>query len=262
MMESRLGPSLAVEGDGIKAEIISDIASVDSAISSQKSEDAIVKRDTYEVFRYKVVYPGGTFLRISPALDAKKTGEILEYGSIFDASKSLFLDGINYAKLSDGSGWVFENKNNVQILELLQIIRVPCDKVLKGKSITSASQNSSTESLMISDNTALSQSIGRSLSVPTLMDNRTGVPTLGSEKSVQSISQIPAQRQQAKVENRQWRDVRARCGACDTFDDFLQLATVLKISFDGIHSQHEQRVISCINLIASITGHCSSQVTS
>jgi hypothetical protein len=76
-----------------------------------------------ENFCYKVIYPGGTFVRISPALDAEKTGEILEYGAVFCASKSLFLDGINYVKLSDGRGWLFESRGSTQVLQLLEVTR-------------------------------------------------------------------------------------------------------------------------------------------
>ena len=84
------------------------------------------KHEAYhEVFRYKVVYPGGTFVRISPGLDADKTGQILDFGTVFEASKSLFLDGTNFAKLANGAGWVFDSKNGIEILELLEVVRIP-----------------------------------------------------------------------------------------------------------------------------------------
>ena len=87
---------------------------------------SIQKPEAYhEVFRYKVVYPGGTFVRISPAMDAEKTGDILDFGTVFEASKSLFLDGTNYAKLSNGHGWIFDSKNGIEILELLEVVRIP-----------------------------------------------------------------------------------------------------------------------------------------
>ena len=80
-----------------------------------------------------------------------------------------------------------------------------------------------------------------------------------SDESCVTNYTIPTLRH-TKVENRLWRDVRARCGACATFDEFLQLVTFLKISIDGLHAPHEQRVLNSINLIASITGQCSAQV--
>ena len=215
------------------------------------------KRETYEVFRYRVVYPGGTFLRISPATDAEKTGSILEFGAVFDASKSLFLDGVNYAKLSDGSGWVFERKNDVQILELLQIIRVPYKTLLKenftGELIPSPSASAKIMpqpfSALVGNRAGVAESATNSL-VDKHFDS-TGTPQKGM---------LPTQRQQAKVENRLWRDVRARCGTSRTFEEFMQLVTTLKISIEDLHSQHEQRVFDSITLIESITGQCSAHV--
>jgi hypothetical protein len=34
----------------------------------------MIKDQFIEIFRYRVVYPGGTFIRISPSLDSEKTG--------------------------------------------------------------------------------------------------------------------------------------------------------------------------------------------
>ena len=220
------------------------------------------KVETFEVFRYKVVYPGGTYLRISPATDAEKTGSVLEFGTVFDASKSLFLEGVNYAKLSDGSGWVFEKKNDTQILELLQIIRIPVKKAAAighlndGKLhhvMTNAAAHSSSEII----------SATQQMNGP-LVGNRAGVTILpscdmkGAELNKDYCA--PIQRQQTKVENRLWREVRARCGACATFDEFLALVTVMKISTDGLHTSHEKSLLNSINIIASITGQCSSSI--
>jgi hypothetical protein len=220
------------------------------------------KVETYEVFRYKVVYPGGTYLRISPAIDAERTGIVLEFGTVFDASKSLFLDGVNYAKVSHGNGWVFEKKDDVQILELLQIIRVPVKKVLED--VENCEKLLSTENLDAELTSTITNSVAAQLVHVPLTGNRAGAAVLPpsdreSDESCVTHYTIPSQRH-TKVENRLWRDVRARCGACATFDQFLQLVTVLKISIDGLHAQHEQRVLNSINLIASITGQCSAQV--
>lgn len=72
---------------------------------------------------YKVVYPGGTYIRSSPSIDADRVDSmpILEFGSIFTANKSVYLDGVNYVKLSDGRGWVFSNKGSTQVLDLLEV---------------------------------------------------------------------------------------------------------------------------------------------
>ena len=227
--------------------------------SQNKSSDMTAKRETYEVFRYKVVYPGGTFLRISPATTAEKTGSILEFGTIFDATKSLFLDGINYAKLSDGSGWVFERKNDVQILELLQIIRVPCKSIIKGNSTEESTPSKSVPVIAI-PHQSLSALVGNRAGVAESAPNSPHEERLESHNSLHNRGSLPTQRQQAKVENRLWRDVRARCGVCGTFEEFLQLVATVKISIEGMPSQHEQRVLDSITLIASITGQCSAHV--
>ena len=225
----------------------------------KKSSDVTTKRETYEVFRYRVVYPGGTFLRISPATDAEKTGSILEFGTIFDASKSLFLDGINYAKLSDGSGWVFESKNDVRILELLQIIRVPCNGIIKGNSTEEPTPSKSVPVSVI-PHQSFSALVGNRAGVAESVSHNPPQERCESHDGLRNKGSVPTQKQQAKVENRLWRDVRARCGACRTFEEFLQLVTTLKISIEGLHSPHEQRVLDSITLIASITGQCSGHI--
>jgi hypothetical protein len=257
----------------------------------RKFEEVVPKRDTYEVFRYKVVYPGGIYLRISPAVDAKKTGIILEYGTIFDASKSVFLDGIVYVKVLDGDGWVFENKNGVQILELQFIIRVSYknNSTIKSdkseKSISLPHTNGLVASTTnVSITTPVDHSMSRNIA-PTqsyrsesVLDSTESLnsdvisPALlptnkfksnsfgpSSDLSMKS-SPLPMQRQQARVENRLWRDIRARCGACESFEDFLNLTSALDVSLISSQSQHDYRVLGCVNLIASITSQCSSHV--
>lgn len=219
------------------------------------------KVETYEVFRYKVVYPGGTYVRISPATEAEKTGDVLEFGTTFDASKSLFLDGINYAKLSDGSGWVFERKDDVQILELLQIIRVPLKKFLEKSALKEGRLHHKN---LDGERVATDQTTPNCLD-PSIIGDRCVVETTNSSDLIQSENSITPQpikscRQHAKVENRLWRDIRARCAVCSTFDAFLQLVIAQKISIDGSHAMHEQRVLNSINIISSITGQCSVQV--
>ena len=219
------------------------------------------KLETYEVFRYKVVYPGGTYVRISPATEAEKTGAVLDFGTTFDASKSLFLDGINYAKLSDGSGWVFERKDDVQILELLQIIRVPLKKFLEKCNLREGRIH---HNICDNERTVIDQTNPNCVD-PSITGDRYVVEAKTSSDIKHSENRIAQQpikscRQHAKVENRLWRDIRARCAICSTFDEFLQLVTAQKISIDGLHAMHEQRVLNSINIIASITGQCSLQV--
>jgi hypothetical protein len=252
----------------------------------QSIPQVVQKGDTYEVFRYKVVYPGGTYLRISPAVDAKKTGVILEYGTIFDASKSVFLDGVVYVKVLNGDGWVFESKNGVQILELQFIIRVPNKKKPKidlensDKSVSKFHTNglvASTASVSIttpvehsiSSNVASTPSYRSgseffnpdSILASSLSTNKSTSNPFGScSDLILQGSPLIVQRQQARVENRLWRDIRARCGGCESFEDFLHLTDALDTSLISSQSQHDFRVLGCVNLIASITSQCSSHV--
>lgn len=76
-----------------------------------------------EVYTFKVVFQYGVAVRISPAIDAEKTGEIIPYGTILESNKSLVLDGINYVKLMDGRGWIFSTKGGVKVLDLIEVTR-------------------------------------------------------------------------------------------------------------------------------------------
>lgn len=84
-----------------------------------------------DVYCYKVVYPYGAFIRVSPALHAAKTGETLESGIVFESSKSVFSDGINYVRLDDGRGWVFSSKDNIQVLDLIKVYKKKIDSLNK-----------------------------------------------------------------------------------------------------------------------------------
>jgi hypothetical protein len=288
-----------------------------------------VRMDILELFRYKVIYPGGTFVRKSPALDAEKTGKVLDFGVIFEASKSLYLDGVNYAKLADGSGWVFERKNGIEILTLLEVIRVPPPRnsgrelgngrnigrdvsVAANKSFGSfaSSVTSVTSSTLnaldrqVSRETMGSRRQGRDGSSilfddgevqgecdPDSISTRSFTQTRGRGyypaplSSASSVSSTGGGHRQVRTENRVWRDVRARCGNCCTFDEFqnLALATDVQIqqsssrlgvesisALDGPArsarmmaaetSHHDQQVRCCIALIVSITRQCSADI--
>jgi len=62
-------------------------------------------RPEVDTWIYRVVYPGGVAVRLGPSLDSPVTEAVLEVGQEFAATKSLRMDGINYVKLADGSGW-------------------------------------------------------------------------------------------------------------------------------------------------------------
>ena len=233
-----------------------------------------------EIFRYKVVYPGGVFVRVSPALDAEKTGVILEFGNVFEATKSLVLDGINYAKLSDDSGWVFGNKGGTEVLELLEVIRVPRSLLRNGSTKCAECTREN-----VSSHTARPKN-GDVNSNPNALKNGGTVPEetgTGEDNglkdnigtSFQRLSLARAQQERNKlfqvvrVENRFWREIRGRCGECITFDQFFRLACSLDARPPAIpepgparsawmaESTHDEQIRACISLIASITRQCA-----
>ena len=76
-----------------------------------------------ELFSYRVVYPGGTYIRLHPSQDADNCVEILEFGSIFESTKSVVLDGVNYVFVPS-VGWVFDHKDNDVVLKLERCERI------------------------------------------------------------------------------------------------------------------------------------------
>lgn len=235
-----------------------------------------------EIFRYKVVYPGGVFVRVSPSLDAKKTGVILEFGTVFEATKSLVSDGINYAKLSDNSGWVFGNKGGTEVLELLEVIRVPRSLLRNGS--TKCAQCSKKESAKVDTNSkpgnghssssSNSQSRSKLGEVTEAGDDQDNSDQqLGATFHRLSLTRAHQERnklfQVVRVENRFWRDIRGRCTECTTFDQFVRMACSLDAHPPSIpepgparsawmaESSHDQQIRSCISLIASITRQCA-----
>lgn len=85
-----------------------------------------------EVYTFKVVFQYGVAVRVSPAIDGEKTGEIIPYGSIIESTKSLMLDGINYVRLSNGKGWIFSTKGGVKVLDLIEVRRACSSSVSTG----------------------------------------------------------------------------------------------------------------------------------
>lgn len=81
-----------------------------------------------ELYIYKVIYPNGVYVRLTPDLNAEKTGDVLPFGSIIESTKSLILDGINYVQLKDGKGWVFSSKGERSVLDLIEVIRTNSEK--------------------------------------------------------------------------------------------------------------------------------------
>jgi hypothetical protein len=102
----------------------------ESVISDISENSESIAESLVEIYRYKVIYPGGTFVRVSPDLKADKTSIVLHSGDVFEASKSIVLDGVNYVKLADNSGWVFARHHDKEVLQLLDCVRMPVTNII------------------------------------------------------------------------------------------------------------------------------------
>eukprot|EP01036_Dinobryon_divergens_P043021 gene43021-57215_t len=189
----------------------------------------------FEIFRYRVIYPGGTYLRISPNINAEKAGEVLECGTIIRSSKSLVLDGVNYVFLSNPTGWIFVSKNGVQVLELIECIRIA---------------NIDSESWYSLDHN----------------EKRTVSKAQQERKKLFDV---------IREESKYWRTVRAYCGHLTTFDELLALSLGLEKRppptpdpgparaawLDTALYEQDKRVRACISRITAITRQSAEAVS-
>jgi hypothetical protein len=227
-------------------------------VESTPTDDNVIPDEEYdnkptEIFRYKVVYPGGVCIRVSPSIDADKTVDVLEFGTIFRCVKSLVLDGVNYAKLADFDGWVFDRIGDIEVLELLDVTR-RSPKYLSTEKNGSAIKNYTTTL----NNKDLSP-VARRLFV-----------------NSQHITVSRAQQEKEKLfqgvrnQNRFWREVRSKCNECIDFDSFIQLACGLPLQPPTMpepgparaawvaDSHRDEQVRSLISIITSITKQCTN----
>lgn len=216
-------------------------------------------RAPVEQFRYKVVYPGGTYIRVSPHVESERTGEIIEYGSVFSASKSLVLDGINFVKLADNRGWVFGNKGDTEVLELIEVVRVPGSALLAVEG--SAPANGSEPPAGLSAAAAGAQSAASVAAAASIVPQTL---VLRAAKEREKLFQG------ARADGRFWKDAGAKALECESFDAFLQLST--ELAADREHGfaaaasaavsarpqSHQVRNLICI--IVSITRQCAPDV--
>ena len=182
-----------------------------------------------ELFRYKVVYPGGTWVRSSPAANAEKTGNILAYGTIITASKSIVLDGVDYIQLADKSGWIFTKHKDTEILKLIDCVRGQANKFETEVQCDISSRNT------------------------------------GRFKNAPDISKSKAS---SKIDNLYWRDIRSQLTDVREFNDFCKLSNEIKmpncIRFaDGSNliqnNDVDKLVCDMVMRIISITRQCSSK---
>ncbi len=64
-----------------------------------------------ETYIYKVIYPSGVYVRLTPALTSEKTGEILPYGAVIESERScmLYLPSDRAIALVRSFGFLFQS---------------------------------------------------------------------------------------------------------------------------------------------------------
>lgn len=233
-----------------------------------------------EIYCYRVVFPFGVSIRVSPAIEAEKTGEVLPCGTIIESTKSIILDGVNYVKLSDDRGWVFSMKDDVPVLDLIEVRRIPVPNVpvLAPPSMSTPRKNSRSDS---GDETSPSsselsfQGLTPRTPSPELADSFTSDQTFSAPpmKPRRNLSQYLLSPGSARGKGRgsMWKDLRLKVRACSTFADFSRL-----VQYDmpvelrppaipepgparsaWMSSMEDDNVVLVkISLLASITRHC------
>lgn len=233
-----------------------------------------------EIYCYRVVFPFGVSIRVSPAIEAEKTGEVLPCGTIIESTKSIILDGVNYVKLADDRGWVFSMKDDVPVLDLIEVRRIPVPNVpvLAPPSMSTPRKNSRSDS---GDETSPSsselsfQGLTPRTPSPELADSFTSDQTFSAPpmKPRRNLSQYLLSPGSARGKGRgsMWKDLRLKVRACSTFADFSRL-----VQYDmpvelrppaipepgparsaWMSSMEDDNVVLVkISLLASITRHC------
>eukprot|EP01038_Epipyxis_sp_PR26KG_P015113 gene15113-20333_t len=221
-----------------------------------------------EIYCYRVVYKSGTFIRSSPDVNGEKTGDILEFGTIFEASKSLFLDGINYVKLSDGRGWVFNSLGNAQVLDLVEV---------KRKEVENTDESSE---LCVDKNFFKCGNPNMSNIDQSLSSSSFSTPERSSSSDTISSGNFKYQptyrtnNGKHKYENSFWRVLRTKCKECTTYNDYLTLINNIedrpppipepgpaRSAWMAADNQSDDRKIRVlISVIASITRHCAESI--
>lgn len=217
-----------------------------------------------ELFRYKVVYPGGTYIRVSPAVDSERTGEIIEYNVIFAASKSLVLDGVNYVKLADDRGWVLSSKGETEVLELVEVVRMPGTGQIPSGGVdgadSCASYSSSSTSSTTgggSDSSVAAEVASAASTTVALAADSFVVPQVTVLRAVKEKEKLF---QNVRADNRFWRDVGSKCMLCDSFEAYASLS--LEVTAESSAASgggkggrpQDPQIRSLIRLIVSVTG--------
>lgn len=166
-------------------------------------------------------------MRTNPHIDAQTTGEILEFGAIFNSSKSIFIDGVNYVKLSDGSGWVFGKKGNTEVLQLLEVKRGIQKMHSVERSIGECTSNDTTaarKAFKQDDFRCITNHVDQSSNCVISNGEHPKPVGMGQElcdSSPRSVKKAPLSSSKTqRSELMYWKEVRLSCKSCTTFDQF------------------------------------------
>jgi hypothetical protein len=216
-------------------------------MESAAAASAATPASFVEKFRYRVVYPGGVQVRVSPAVEAEKTGVVLEFGETFEASKSSIMDGINFVKLSDGSGWVFQNLGNVEILELLEVVRVPIKAKkppLRAVSETDFLPASPIATVHTHSDTEGSKS-RKGVSGRDAKDQSSALNNYLERSNSKSA-------QAAKAQQKRWRDIKSRIADCKSFEEFCSISSTCDVLVVDAKSEKQKGLVG---FIVAVTKH-------
>jgi hypothetical protein len=184
-------------------------------------------------------------VRLTPNVDGERSGEVIPFGTEFESTKSLYLDGVNYVLLDGNNrGWVFQSLMGRQVLEELEVIRTPrhdaavvspspphtlshslshSDKVVTRSVSTDSLSSSATATTTVTVSTA-TISLGPSLSSTGHTSFATESPLRGRRPDQQASSPRSASRvltsplpKEATRQAQQWRTIRAQMRACASF---------------------------------------------
>lgn len=203
----------------------------ESVISDISESSDTIQESFIEIYVYKVIYPGGTYVRISPDLKAEKTKTVLRFGEVFEASKSIVLDGINYVKLANNSGWVFARHHDKEVLELLNCIRKPINNM---PARLHPAQTFSVDKILV--------------------DRRTTVKVKAAALTTEQ-----------KAKNTYWKDVRNKVMELKSFAEFESFSREIKlhplIHTAGVvpaieSAESDEKVVIICKLICRIAAIC------
>lgn len=222
-----------------------------------------------EVYSYKVVFQFGVAVRVSPAINADKTGEIIPFGTVLESTKSLFLDGVNYVKLSDDRGWIFSHKDTVKVLDLIEVTRRGA-----APSIPQPERSRTPSAENISSRISSDSSSPTTISEGETRDEDLFTPSQKPRRNLSHLLLSPSTPR--KTRSNQWREIRQKVRACTSFDAFSELVLSglpaelqppaipepgpARSAWMSSSDDNDQYLRAKISILASITRHCADMI--